>query len=204
MSETSQFEQLRRAILRQARQEAQQVLEQAEAQADALLQCATAQAEQEAQQQLAAHHQQLAQATERATAQAELEARLFLLEQREFLLDEVLARAREQLASVATWPTYPELAVQLAREAIAQLHAPEVILETDPQAQHALDFAVLEALGAEFGVAVTLGPPLSEGLGVVAHTPDGHRRYDNTLAARLERLYPQLRPEIYALLAGDK
>ncbi len=204
MSEAPQFERLRRAILEQARQDAHQVLEQAEVQAEALLHRATVQAEQAAQQQLTAHKQKIAQELEQGSAQAQLEAQMFLLEQREVLLQRVLADATEQLASVAAWPNYPELAVSLTRDALGHLHAPEVVLEADPQTQRALDAAVLEALGAEFGVTVTVAPSLVEGLGVIARTPDGHRRYDNTLAARLERLYPQLRPEIYALLTGDK
>lgn len=202
MSEASQYESLRRAILKQARQEAQQLLEQAEAQAEARLQQALVQAEQEAQQQLATHRQQLLQTQERALAQAELDAQLFLLEQREALLEEVLTRARAQLSQITTWPTYPQIAVQLAREAIAQLHAPAIVLEADPFTQQILDPETLAALGAEIGVSITLGPPLTEGLGIIAHTPEGHRRYDNTLAARLERLYPQRRAEIYALLTS--
>jgi len=203
MSEATRFEQLRRAILEQARRDAQRVVEQAKAEASASLQRAAVQAEQESQRQAAALERRLASDMEQALAQAQLEAQMLRLEQREALLQRVLAGATEQLASVAAWPNYPQLAVNLAREAVVRLGAPEVVLEADPQAQSALDAATLFALSAELDVVVTLGPALEAGLGVIARTPEGHRRYDNTLAARLERLYPQLRADIYALLVGE-
>ena len=201
MSEATQLERLRRAVLEQARQDAQQLLEQADAAASACLQRATVQAEQEAQQQLAAHKQQIALEMEHTAAQTQLEVQLFRLKQREALLQQVLEAAAAQLAEIATWPNYAEIVIRLAHEAVARVPAPNIVLIADPQAQRALD---PKTLVAEFAPGVTLGPALATGLGVIARTSDGHRRYENTLTARLERLYPQLRAEIYALLAGDK
>ena len=48
-----------------------------------------------------------------------------------------------------------------------------------------------------------MGEPLKQGMGVVVQTPDGHRRYDNTLETRMTRLQDAMRNPVYRLLMGE-
>ncbi len=53
------------------------------------------------------------------------------------------------------------------------------------------------------GVRLRAGEPLARGTGVVLETPDGHRRYDNTLETRLARMQDGLRAPVYHILMGE-
>jgi vacuolar-type H+-ATPase subunit E/Vma4 len=66
-----------------------------------------------------------------------------------------------------------------------------------------LDGQVLTDLGQELAVQLELGEPLERGTGVVIVTADGHRRYDNTLETRLDRMQAGLRTPVYHILMGD-
>jgi vacuolar-type H+-ATPase subunit E/Vma4 len=66
-----------------------------------------------------------------------------------------------------------------------------------------LDDAVLVELGKELDVDLELGEPLARGIGIVLETADAHRRYDNTLSARLARMEDTLRGRLYHVLMGD-
>ncbi len=54
------------------------------------------------------------------------------------------------------------------------------------------------------GVRLRVGEPLARGTGIVLETPDGHRRYDNTLETRLARMQNILRASVYHILMGEE
>jgi vacuolar-type H+-ATPase subunit E/Vma4 len=138
-----------------------------------------------------------------AVSSAQLEAQTLKLDHRETLLAKVMSEARHGLAGVPEWPDYKEIVCQLIREGTEVLDADSLVIRADETARGMLDGQVLTDLGQELAVQLELGEPLERGTGVVIVTADGHRRYDNTLETRLNRMQAALRTPVYHILMGD-
>ncbi len=193
------------AIIAEARAEVEHLLGEAEAQAQRIRREAEAQsaAEREALLQEAA-----AQATalgESTVARAQLEAQRLKLRRREALIVTVFEAAAQRLPALLEAPGYTETVAALVRDGVERLNVrTNLILCVDSQTGAHLGADHLAALSAELGVTLTLGAPLELGVGVMVETPDGHRRYDNTLSARLNRMREALRAPVYHILMGEQ
>jgi vacuolar-type H+-ATPase subunit E/Vma4 len=194
---------LSRGVLGEAEAEARQTVEDARARAASIRQAAQAQAETRREEIL----QQARRAAEplhrQAVASAEMQAQRLRLESRETLLSQVFLAARERLPSVTQWPDYPDILRFLIREAATNLAVEELVLHADAEAHRHLSDAFLAELGGQLGVRLQRGQLLNDEVGIVAETPDGHRRYHNTLGARLQRLRETLRAPVYRMLRGE-
>jgi len=197
------IEALSRAVLKKAHADAEQVLADAKAQADAAREHAQQQAEKERQEILGRARQEAERIRSQAVAAARLKARTLKLEQREKLLDDVFDAVRQRLPAVQQWTDYDQIVLHLVREAVGQLKAKEGRIWADERAREILAEEALADLSKELGVQLQLGEPLQQGVGVIAKTPDGHREYDNTLDARLDRQQDGLRFAVYHLLMGE-
>lgn len=193
---------LSRGILGEAQAEARQTLEDAQARVESLRQEAQRQAKARRREILQRARREVEPVHSQAVASAQLEAQRLRLESREKLLRRVFSAAREALKDAPKWPDYHETLRYLIREAVANLAAEELILHADPQTQKHLDDAFLAEVGEQSGVRLRRGELLNDGVGIVAETPNGHRRYRNTLEARLQRLQDSLRAPVYRLLRG--
>jgi vacuolar-type H+-ATPase subunit E/Vma4 len=197
------IEALSRAVMKKARADADQVLADAKAEADAVREHAQQQAEKERQEILERARQEAERIRGQGIAAAQLRARTLKLEQREKLLDDVFDAVRQRLPAVQQWTDYDQVVLMLVREAAAQLKAKEGRIWADERAREILSEEVLAGLSDELGVQLQLGEPLQKGVGVIAKTSDGHREYDNTLEARLNRWQDELRFSVYHLLMGE-
>lgn len=194
---------LQQAIMEDAASEAEQILADAHARAEAIQAEAEAQASAERETRLQRARQTAEGLRSQAAAAAQIEAQTLRLKRREQLLARVFDEARRRLAEAPQWPDYPDIARRLAREAVEILRADEVVLHADTATGRLLDGRVLDELGQELDVRLSVGAPLGDGTGVVAETADGHRRYDNTLETRLARMQDSLRAPVYRILAGE-
>ena len=194
---------LSRAVLKKARADAEHVLDEANLVADGVRQQAQRQAEAERAKVLERARQEAERIRGQAVAVAQLEARKLKLEQREELLDEVLAAARQRLPTVQQWTDYDQIVDYLVREAVVQLKADQCRVRVDERAQQILTPKLLAEISAELGVQMQMGETLEYGLGVVTETMDGRRQYDNTLEARLDRQQEELRFPVHGLLMGE-
>ena len=194
---------LARAVLKKARADADHVLDEAKLEADGVRQQARQQAEAERERVLELARQEAARIRGQVVAVAQLEARKLKLAQREELLDEVLAAARQRLPTVQQWTDYDQIVGYLVREAVVQLKADLCRVRADERAQQILTPELLGEISTELGVQLRLGEALEHGLGVVTETMDGRRQYDNTLEARLERQQEELRFPVHRLLMGE-
>jgi len=194
---------LSRAVLNDARTEAEQIVADARAKADALRRQAEEQAATEREAILRRAHQEAERLHSQAIASAQLRARTLLLERREKLLQQVFDQARQRLAGVPQWSDYDQIVRHLIVEAVKNLDAPAVLVRADAQSQVHLTPELLDDIARETGVQIEQGAPLESGTGVVVETPDGRRRYDNTLEARLNRWQDALRAPVYRLLMGE-
>jgi len=194
---------LSRAVLSEAQAEAAQVLEVAQARADAIRERAREQAQAEREEILERARRDAERVRGGCVASAQLEARRLRLERREQVLDRVFETVRQRLPNVQGWTDYDQIVRDLTREAVRHLSADAVRIRADERAREVLADSTLFELSEELGVRLRL-EKLDDGrIGIVAETMDGHRRYDNTLQARLDRWRDALRAPVYRLLMGE-
>lgn len=198
------IETLSRAIQRDARDDAQQIQAEAQAQAGEIRQRAREQAEAERNSILERAAQEAERLRRQATATAELKARTLQLEQREKLLDKVFDAARGRLASIQSRPDYAQVAARLVREALAQLALTRVTVRADAATRKALEGKDLGQVAREAGAQAEFGDPLEDRIGVIVESADGRVQYDNTFETRLERMQGALRSSVYQVLMGER
>lgn len=197
-------ESLQRAILEEAREEAQQIVESAQTRAQIIYQEAETQVKAEGDVILERARKKAETLRSQAEASARIDAQTLKLKRREQLLEQVFGRAREQLASAVQWPDYGQVARHLVRDAVQHLGSDNILVRADAETQKVLTPHVLADLASELGVYMRPGEPLSEGTGIILETPDGHCRYDNRLETRLARIQSALRTPVYHILAGEE
>jgi V/A-type H+-transporting ATPase subunit E len=195
------IELLARAIMVEAREEAEQLQAEARERAEAIRKRAQQEAESERNTILARAKEDADRLRSQTSATSQLKARSTLLEQREKILNEVFEEARKQLSSLKDRPDYGEIAMMLAREALTELNTSEAEVRADETTQKALK---LDELSRELNGKFTFGEKLEEGTGVVVNAAGGKLHYDNTLETRLDRLRGSLRSSVYKLLTGEK
>ena len=194
------IELLARAIMTEAREEAEQLHAEAKEKAEAIRKRAQQQAESERNAILALAKEDADRLRSQTSATSQLKARSMQLEQREKVLNEVFESTRGRLSSVKDRSDYGEIAMMLAREALTQLNASEAEVWADETTQKALN---LDELSKEFNGKFTFGNKLEEGTGVVVNAAGGKLQYDNTLETRLNRMHGSLRSSVYKMLMGE-
>jgi vacuolar-type H+-ATPase subunit E/Vma4 len=198
------IESLTRAMISEAKGEAEQILVSAQARADSIRQQAQRQAEAQRAEILERAHLEAERLHGQAIATTQLKARTMELEHREKLLDNVFAASSKQLGSVQRWTDYDKTAQRLLYEALTQLRASRAKVQADQPTMKCLTSQVLEQVSKDTNTQITLGEPLQKGIGITVETADGHLHYDNTLENRLSRLQNSLRSPVYRLLIGEK
>src|SRR5687767_15450 len=130
-TQVADIEMLERAILTEARDEAEQIKAEAKAKADAIRKRAQEQAEQERKAILERAREDVERLRSQAIATAQLKARSLELTKREELLDRVFKAAREKLPEVQKRPDYNEIAERSLREALVQLRVNKAEVRAD-------------------------------------------------------------------------
>jgi vacuolar-type H+-ATPase subunit E/Vma4 len=204
MREDENIEALSRAILRDARAEAEQLQSEAKTKADAIRQHANEQAESERKVILEKARLEAERLRGQVVASAQLKARTMQLEHREKLLDKVFDAARQRLSTIQKRSDYDQVAAQLLREAVTQLKADHAEVRVDEATQKSLKAQALEQISRELNAQLSMGKSLEGGLGVVVDASEGRLHYDNTLETRLSRLQSALRSSVYHVLMGEK
>ena len=120
-SEEEDIKLLARAIMAEANDVAEQVLEEARAKAEAIRKRAQEEAESERKEILERARQDAERLRSQTTATAQLKARSLQLDQREKLLDGVFSEVKKQLETVKKRSDYNAIATMLTREALTQL-----------------------------------------------------------------------------------
>jgi V/A-type H+-transporting ATPase subunit E len=194
---------LSRAVLSEARSEAQQILAEARDKAEAIRQRAQEQAQVEREEILEHARREAKQVRSQCLAAARLQARKIRLERREQLLDEVFDAVRQRMPTIQQRTDYDQMVRKWVREAVLRLGSSAARIRCDERTHGILSSGALSELSEDLNAQLQLGDQLERGLGIVAETMDGHLKYDNTLEARLERRRDELRGPVYRLLMGD-
>ena len=204
MSETNDdVKMLSRAVLNNARGDAEQNLNDAREKAAAIRKNAEEQAAAERARIMQKAQAEADRVRSQVVASTQLKARTLQLDQREQMLESVFQTARQQLATVQKSTDYQKTVEGLLREALQQLGAEQVVVRADAVTQKLLSNGLSEKIAQDMKVKVKLGEALPQGTGLVVETEDGRRQYDNTLETRLGRLQDTLRSPVYHLLMGE-
>jgi vacuolar-type H+-ATPase subunit E/Vma4 len=201
--EAQDIEMLARAILTEAREEAEQMQADAKEKAEAVSKRAQEQAESERKAILDRANQDAERLRSQAMATAQLKSRSTQLDVREKLLDNVFAEVKKQLDSVKQRPDYDAVAAMLLREALTQLRVNKAEIKADEATQKSLK-GVLDGISRELNGEFIVSGKLEEGTGVVVDAAGGKLHYDNTLETRLARLQSTLRSSVHKVLMGEK
>lgn len=202
-SEAENIAELERAILIEAREEAEQMQVEAKEKAEAIHKRAQEQAESERKAVLDRAREDADRLRSQATATAQLKARSSQLEHREKVLDNVFTEVKKQLDAVKKRPEYDAIAALLLREALTQLRVSKADIRADEATQKALKKGALDEIAKELKGEFTISGGLDEGTGVVVNASAGKIHYDNTLETRLSRLQNTLRASVYKVLMGE-
>ena len=194
---------LERTVLADVQAEAEHIRTDAQAEAERILAQAQDQANAERAETLARANQEAQRLRSQAIASAQLQARTDELARREELLNNVFDAARQQLLDVPQRTDYDQIVSRLLREALQHLGAEAALIRADDQTRAQLTDHGMDEIAADMNIQVKHGTSLEQGIGLIVQTPDGHRQYDNTLEARLERLQNILRAPVLRILRGE-
>ncbi|MEW6084974.1 MAG: V-type ATP synthase subunit E [Chloroflexota bacterium] len=134
---------------------------------------------------------------------AKSDALRLLGEVREDLVDAVIARTSERLASFRSDSSYPKVLRALTEQALAQLAASESAQDSQLQADPR-DKDLLQKILAELRLNVPVRYELINWGGLIAKSQDERVVVINTLEARLERSLGYLRPQVAAYFEEEK
>jgi V/A-type H+-transporting ATPase subunit E len=129
---------------------------------------------------------------------AELEARNAHLRSMEKAINEVFDLATRQISNVSG-VSYKRTIEGLIREGLDVI-GPKARVECASKDRKAVAVAI-KRLRSKAKISLDEKPIETMG-GIVLTTPDGSVRFDNTFEARLERMRPNLRKDVVAILTG--
>ena len=203
-TEAQDIDMLSRAILTEARDEAEQLKADAKEKAETIRKRVQEQAEQERKTILDRAHEDAERLRGQAVATAQLKARSLQLTNREQLLDRVFKTVREKLSDIQKRSDYDQIASLLLREALVQLRVNKAQISADKTTQAILEKGALGEISKELNGQFTSVGALEEGTGIIVDAADGKLHYDNTLETRLDRLEGTLRSAVYKVLIGEQ
>ena len=202
--EEENIENLSRAILIEARADAEQIQADAKEKADAIREQTQQRAESERKEILERARQDAERLRSQVVATAQMKARTLQLEHREKLLDQVFDAAKQKLTGLQKRSDYDKVVLELIREAITQLKVDQAEVRTDAATQKILKDQALNDIAKELKTQISVGKLLDEGTGIIIDADNGRLHYDNTLETRLNRLQSALRSSVYHVLMGEK
>jgi vacuolar-type H+-ATPase subunit E/Vma4 len=197
------IESLNQAVFGEAREEAEKVLVEARAKADEIMKNAHEQAKADRKKILERASREAARIRRQSSATAELWARTLQMKRREALLNNVFDTARTRLHTIQEWSNYDELVRNLLTAAVDRLGVKTAKVRADKTTRKFLTDGIIDEIMKEMDVDLKMGEDLEHGTGIIVETLDGHRRYDNTLETRLDRMKNSLRSPVYHILMGE-
>ena len=203
-TQVEDIEMLERAILSEARDEAEQIKAEAKAKVEAIQKRAQERAEAERKAILDRARQDVERLRGQAVATAQLKARSLQLSHREQLLDRVFKTVREKLSDIQKRPDYDQIAALLLREALVQLRVNKAEIRADKTTQSILEKKALDEISKELKGQFNIAGTLEDGMGVIVDAADGKLHYDNTVETRLDRLEGTLRASVNKVLIGEQ
>lgn len=195
------------AILAEARRQSEQLLEEARQEAEARLARTRELAEQVREQRLEAARAAAARQSAQILAAVPLEAGRLRLAAVESQLQSIYEEARHGLEAIragseeTNGAQVRETLIALAVEAISRMAGDAFVVKLSPADYGALgpamELEIAGRLGNERQLALTISEdPDLTGAGIIIEDREGRQVWDNRLAVRLERMWPELRRQM--------
>ena len=143
----------------------------------------------------------------RIVSDLNLEMKKIVLKARGELVKEVLNRVRERLERSRGTPEYRAMLKALVIEGIAALDRPEVSVSVSTADEAMANSAFFKEVAHDCGrpVNITSAADLDErAMGAIVRAADGSVLFDNTIAARMERLADELHLIVSREVFGDE
>ena len=193
-------------ILSDAKRKADRARKRAEREAKKILAEAGKKADEAAERTLDVARERADRQAQATLATVAIEVQRDLLETREREFDKLFDAARQRLADKARYD-YPAALAALAAEAIAAMRTDDVVLalssDDRPIATDAWLADLLRRVGRDVKTTIAEEPASIDG-GLIVRSADGRLLYDNSFAARLTRLRPDLRRELATRLFAEQ
>jgi len=192
-------------ILSDAKRKADRARKRAEREAKKILAEAGKKADEAAERTLDVARERADRQAQATLATVAIEVQRDLLETREREFDKLFDAARQRLADKASYD-YPTTLATLAAEAIVAMRSDDVVValsgDDKPIATDAWLADARRRVGRDVTITIAEEPAAIDG-GLIVRSADGRLLYDNSFAARLTRLRPDLRRELAATLFAE-
>jgi V/A-type H+/Na+-transporting ATPase subunit E len=196
-----EIELLCRAIATEGQTEAEKILAQAQAAAQRLLAAAQERAEAKFQEEILSRRSKAYAEAKRQVDAADLEAKRRVMAFREEIMREVLQTLEDRLHNFRNDPSYPGFLLKALKEGIAHLPGQDFVVELN-EADLPVFQANIRDVAAERSVNLVIKTSNEISAGVRIYTADQRQLYDNTLAARLNRLESEIKQVIWRHIFG--
>lgn len=191
------------AIFEEGHKETDDILKQANAEAERIVAEAQREAEKAFDKQILAQKSNAYGEAKRIVDAAELEAGKRIIAFREQVMREIFNALKERLKAVRNQPGYPDLLLAQIKEGIAALPGKAFIVEVKTD-DLALLNERLENLAGELGFKIEAETSASIEGGARIYTGDRRLLYDNSFLARLKRREDEIRREIWRKIFGTE
>lgn len=202
-----QTEALEKQILEDARRQARPIKRRARRRAEEQVEEAREEAEQKRQEVLQKAREDAEAEAGRIKARTELEVANIRRRAREELLEGVRERAVERIKELTESEDYPQMLIRLALRSVEAMDGRrfELLIRPEDRDAHGEEVAekLRRAAGEKLGREVTVSvaeETIGADAGLLVRREDGTQFCDQSCAARLERLWPELRQELARIL----
>lgn len=198
-----EVELLCRAVLDEARRQADEIVSHAREEAETWISKSRSQAEKENREHERSRRKAASLEAKRIVDSAEFQARKKTVTFREQMMREILAGLRNRFEEMSERPDYAEFLMAAVREGVKTLSTHAVVVELRPRDLDALK-SRLEAVGEELSVELELRSNAGVEAGVRIFTPDHGRLLDRTLNTLLERRTDEIQNAVWRTVLGHE
>jgi vacuolar-type H+-ATPase subunit E/Vma4 len=191
---------LREEIIAEGRKQSEGILERTRQQADDILATATAEADKVREEQLERGRTEAARRRELILATVLVEAGRLRVARVESLLESVNEKARGRLLAHDGFK-YREAVVTLAALAVSRMEGVAFVVRVSEADRALLDDELAQEITRRVGrsslnLTVTYDSEITARSGVIVEDAEGRQMWDNRLLKRLERMWPEMRRQI--------
>lgn len=205
----SSFNRLIEKIINDAKSEAERILSKAKAEAESLKEEINKEIRSRIEAEVTKFREAYEEEAKRRIIEARVKAKERWLKEREALINKVIEKVRERLASFVSSPQYAKALELLIEEAAVAIGGGDLVVKLNERdSKLNIDLSkVADRVSSKTGISTKL--QVSEDRlrcmgGAIVATKDGSLIYDNTLESRLERLASEMRVRASKMLFAGK
>lgn len=197
------LEKLQNRILSDAKQKADEIVREGQSKSDKILEEARARAKRESDEVIAKANLE-AEAIRRSILSSKVRAnRLKILDEKNRIVQKVLAEVEDRLADIAESPEFTKIAQRFVSEAVKAVDSDQPIVTLGFKGASKKNLDTISNAYPKNSKIVFEDKPIEELGGVIATDSEGHVVFNNSFKSRLERLDNQLLTLISSTIFGE-